>query len=100
MEGMQGILGPLLLFTVFIVFFIVLPQRKKLKQEKNFDKELSKGDRVITKSGLHGKILELGTDGTCVLETMAGKMKFERSALSIEMTTSLKKASSTAVTKK
>lgn len=90
-EGMQGIIGPLLLFTVFIVFFIVLPQRKKLKQEKNFDKDLKKGDRVITKSGLHGKILELNDNGTCVLETMSGKMKFERSALSIEMTQSLNK---------
>lgn len=91
-EGMQGILGPLLLFTVFIIFFIVLPQRKKAKQEKNFDSELKKGDKVITKSGLHGKILELGSDGTCVLETMAGKMKFERSALSIEMTQALHKS--------
>lgn len=91
-EGMQGILGPLLLFTVFIVFFIVLPQRKKAKQEKNFDKDLTKGDRVITKSGLHGKILELNDNGTCVLETMSGKMKFERSALSIEMSQALKKS--------
>lgn len=91
-EGMQGILGPLLLFTVFIVFFIVLPQRKKIKQEKNFDKDLKKGDRVITKSGLHGKILELNDNGTCVLETMSGKMKFERSALSIEMSQALKKS--------
>ncbi|WP_298350305.1 preprotein translocase subunit YajC [uncultured Dokdonia sp.] len=91
-EGLQGILGPLLLFTVFIVFFIVLPQRKKLKQEKNFDKDLKKGDRVITKSGLHGKILELNDNGTCVLETMSGKMKFERSALSIEMSQSLNKS--------
>ena len=91
-EGLQGILGPLLLFTVFIVFFIVLPQRKKLKQEKNFDKDLKKGDGVITKSGLHGKILELNDNGTCVLETMSGKMKFERSALSIEMTQALNKS--------
>lgn len=91
-EGLQGILGPLLLFTVFIVFFIVLPQRKKLKQEKNFDKDLKKGDRVITKSGLHGKILELNDNGTCVLETMSGKMKFERSALSIELTQALNKS--------
>lgn len=91
LDGLQGIIGPLLLFTVFIVFFIVLPQRKKIKQEKNFDKDLKKGDRVITKSGLHGKILELNDNGTCVLETMAGKMKFERSALSIEMSQSLNK---------
>ncbi len=82
------LLGPLLLFTVFIVFFIVLPQRKKQKQEKEFDKALKKGDKVITKSGLHGKILEL-QDKTCVLETGAGKMKFERSAISIEMSSKL-----------
>ncbi len=82
------LLGPLLLFTVFIVFFIVLPQRKKSKQEKEFDKGLKKGDKVITKSGLHGKILELH-DTTCVLETGAGKMKFERSAISIEMSSKL-----------
>lgn len=88
---MQGILGPLLLFTVFIIFFIVLPQRKKQKQEKNFDKDLKKGDRVITKSGLHGKILELNDKGTCIIETMSGKMKFERSALSIEMSQALNK---------
>ena len=77
-----------MLFTVFIVFFIVLPQRKKQKQEKEFDKALKKGDKVITKSGLHGKILELH-DTTCVLETGAGKMKFERSAISIEMSSKL-----------
>ncbi|MFT5890824.1 MAG: preprotein translocase subunit YajC [Dokdonia sp.] len=85
---MSELIGPLLLFTVFIVFFIVLPQRKKLKQEKSFDKGLKKGDKVITKSGLHGKILELH-DTTCVLETGAGKMKFERSAISIEMSSKL-----------
>lgn len=86
---MQSLLGPILLFTVFIIFFIVLPQRKKIKQEKEFDQGLKKGDRIITKSGLHGKILDLNNDGTCVIETGAGKMKFERSALSIEMSKKL-----------
>lgn len=83
---MQQFLGPLLLFAVFIIFFIVLPQRKKMKQEKNFDKGLSKGDKIVTKSGLHGKLLEINDDGTCIIETGAGKVKFERSALSMEMT--------------
>lgn len=86
---MGELIGPLLLFTVFIIFFIVLPQRKKVKQEKDFDKALKKGDKVITKSGLHGKVLELNDNGTCILETGAGKMKFERSAISIEMSTKL-----------
>lgn len=89
-SDMQSLLGPILLFAVFIIFFIVLPQRKKIKQEKEFDTGLKKGDKVITKSGLHGKVLELNSDGTCIIESGAGKMKFERSALSIEMSKKLK----------
>ena len=92
MGDLKGAMPMLLLFVVFVVFFIVLPQRKKVKQEKEFDADLKKGDRVITKSGLHGKILELNNDGTCIIESGAGKMKFERSALSIEMSKKLKES--------
>jgi preprotein translocase subunit YajC len=66
---------------------------KKQKQELNFSKEIKKGDKVITKSGMHGKIVELNdTDNTCVVETGAGKIKFERSALSLELSSKLNKA--------
>ncbi|MFT5861754.1 MAG: preprotein translocase subunit YajC [Flavobacteriales bacterium] len=85
MGDLGQLAGPILLFAVFIIFFIVLPQRKKIKQEKNFDSGLTKGDKVVTKSGLHGKVLELNSDGTCIIETGAGKMKFERTAISIEL---------------
>ena len=51
---------------------------------------MKKGDRVITKSGMHGKISAINDkDNSCVVETLAGKIKFERSALSIEMTQKL-----------
>nr|AOE06918.1 preprotein translocase subunit YajC [uncultured bacterium] len=51
---------------------------------------MKKGDRVITKSGMHGKIAALNDkDNSCVVETLAGKIKFERSALSIELTQKL-----------
>ena len=63
---------------------------KRAKQEKKFAAELKKGDRVITKSGLHGKIMDLNEkDGSCVIETMAGKLKFDRSAISMEMSKKL-----------
>jgi len=86
---MDQLLGPLLLFSVFIIFFIVLPQRKKMKQEKKFYGELKKGMKVITNGGLHGKILELNDDGTCVIETGAGKMKFDKTAISVEKSNKL-----------
>lgn len=77
---------------IFVVayFFMIRPQMKRAKDEKKFAAELKKGDRVITKSGMHGKIMELNDkDMSCVIETMAGKIKFSRSAISMEMSRKL-----------
>lgn len=81
---------PLIAIFIVFYFFMLAPQRKRQKQEKKFSEELKKGDKVITKSGLHGKIVELSDkDTSCVIETMAGKLKVERSALSMEMSAKL-----------
>ena len=88
MENLQSF-APLLLMFVVVYLFMIRPQMKRQKQEKNFAKELKKGDKVVTKSGLHGKILDLYEDGTCVIESGAGKMKYERSAISMEMSAKL-----------
>jgi len=71
-------------------FFIMRPQQKKVKQEKEFEAGLKVGDKIITKSGFHGKIAELG-DTTAVIETMSGKLKIERSAISLELTAAMNK---------
>jgi|TARA_B100000780_G_scaffold207073_1_gene147453 preprotein translocase subunit YajC len=83
---------PLLLFTGAIFFLMILGPMRKQKKEKNFLTQLKKGERVITKSGLHGKIVEIieGSD-TCILETMAGKIRYEISAISHEMSLKLNK---------
>ena len=78
------------LMIVVIYFFMILPQQKKLKKEKEFENGLKVGVKIITKSGLHGKISELA-ETTVVVETMSGKLKMERSAISLEMTISLNK---------
>jgi preprotein translocase subunit YajC len=88
MEQIQGFLPIILLFLVMYLF-LIRPQMKKQKQEKQFAAAIKVGDKVVTKSGLHGKILSLNDDGTCIIETGAGKMKFERSALSMEMSSKL-----------
>lgn len=81
---------PFLLMFVVIYFFMIRPQQKKIKQEKQFDASLKVGDRIITKSGLHGKIAEL-SETTAVMETMSGKLKIERSAISLDLTAALNK---------
>lgn len=76
-----------------VYFFMIAPQMKRAKQEKQFAAALKKGDRVITKSGMHGKVVELNEkDNSCVIETLAGKIKFDRSAISMEMSKKLNPA--------
>lgn len=69
---------------VVIYFFMIRPQMRRQKAEKKFAHTIKKGDKVVTKSGIHGKIVDL-KDDSCIIETMAGKIKFERSAISMEL---------------
>jgi preprotein translocase subunit YajC len=82
--------APFLLMFVVIYFFMIRPQQKRAKAEKEFESSLKVGDKIITKSGLHGKIAELA-ETTVVVETMSGKLKMERSAISMEMSAALAK---------
>ncbi|KFF06205.1 preprotein translocase subunit YajC [Flavobacterium reichenbachii] len=82
--------APYLLMFVVLYFFMIRPQQKRAKNEKEFESGLKVGDKIITKSGFHGKIVELA-DTTVVIETMSGKLKLERSAISMEMSAALNK---------
>ncbi|HBR54958.1 MAG TPA: preprotein translocase subunit YajC [Flavobacteriaceae bacterium] len=84
MESLQSF-APLILMFLVVYLFMIRPQMKRSKNEKQFAADLKRGDKVVTKSGMHGKILDLNDDGTCIIETGAGKMKFERSAISMEL---------------
>lgn len=88
-EGLSAFLPFIAMFAV-VYFFMIAPQMKRAKQEKKFVNEMKKGDRIITKSGMYGKILELNDkDNSCVIETLSGKIKFDRSAISMEMSKKL-----------
>lgn len=81
---------PLVGIFVVAYFFMIRPQMKRQKDEKKFSVDLKKGDKIITKSGMYGKMLDLSEkDNSCVIETMAGKIKFDRSAISMEMSKKL-----------
>lgn len=84
-------LFPLALLVVF-VFFIILPPINRSKNEKKFASSLKRGTRVITKSGMYGKIFEINDkDDSCIIETQAGKIKFDRQAISMDLTQKLNK---------
>lgn len=69
---------------VVMYLFMIRPQQKKQNDQKKFLSELKKGDLVVTIGGLHGKIYELD-ELTLMLEVERGvKLKFDRSAISLE----------------
>ncbi len=76
--------------AVIIYLFMIRPQQKRAKNEKEFESSLKVGDKIVTKSGFHGKVVELA-ETTAVIETMSGKLKIERSAISLEMSAALNK---------
>jgi preprotein translocase subunit YajC len=82
--GQIGQFLPIILMFVVVYFLMIRPQQQKAKKEKEFEAALKVGDKIITKSGIHGKIAEL-YDDSVVVETMAGKIKMERSAISLEL---------------
>lgn len=75
---------PFALMFIVLYLFMIRPQIKKQKNEKKFQSEIGKGSKVVTTSGIHGKIVEL-SDTTVVIETGAGKIKFEKSSISMEL---------------
>ena len=88
--GDLGQFLPLLLIFAVAYFFMIRPQIKRQKDEKKFAEALKKGDKIITKSGLYGKVIDLNDkDFSCIIETMAGRLKFDRSAISMELSKKL-----------
>ena len=82
---------PLALLLVFFLF-IILPPINRSKNEKKFASSLKRGTRVITKSGMYGKVFEINDkDDSCIIETQAGKIKFDRQAISMDLTQKLNK---------
>lgn len=84
-ESLMNMLPYVAMIAVFY-FLIIRPQMRRQKKEKLFQAEIKKGAKIVTTSGIHGKIVEINdTDNTVTIETGAGKIKFERSAISMEM---------------
>ena len=84
-----GMLPQLLMFGAIILvfyFFMIRPQQKKAKDQRKFIEEIKKGDYVVTIGGAHGEIAELEGD-TFILEVeKGGRIRFNKSAISLDAT--------------
>jgi preprotein translocase subunit YajC len=67
MQAMQPILMMLVMFGIFY-FILIRPQMRKQREQQAMLQKLGKGDEVITRGGLIGKITGVGDDGVLVIE--------------------------------
>jgi preprotein translocase subunit YajC len=81
--GIMGFL-PMILIVVIFYFFMIRPQMKKAKDHKKYLEELKVNDKVVTSSGIHGRITEI-SDTTVLLDVGSNvKLRFDKSAISLD----------------
>jgi preprotein translocase subunit YajC len=88
-SGGSGQIFQLIFFGAIILvfyFFMIRPQQKKAKDHRKFTEEIKKGDYVVTIGVSHGYVGELEGD-TFILEVeKGGRIRFNKSAISMEAT--------------
>ncbi|MBR4199345.1 MAG: preprotein translocase subunit YajC [Bacteroidales bacterium] len=65
--GGMGFWIMMIAFIAIFYLFLIRPQQKRQKKEREFRERLQKGDRVVTSGGIHGKVHEIN-DNTIVID--------------------------------
>lgn len=91
-----GAFMPIMLIGMVAVmyFFMIRPQQKRAKEQKMFQDSLGTGEKIVTASGIHGRITRMNEDGTVVVEIDRNtNVTMDRSAISVDMTMAYRKKS-------
>ena len=82
-SGMTSLIMFAMIFAV-MYFFIIRPQIKKQKKEKEYRSKLKKGDKVVTIGGIHAKILDI-KEFYFIIETHGkNTLKIDKNAVSMD----------------
>lgn len=82
MDGVMQFL-PIILMFVVLYFMMIRPQQKKAKEHKALIDALTKGDEVMTQSGIAGRITKVNDDFVTV--EIADKVEVQMQKPSIAM---------------
>ncbi len=72
------------LIVLIMYFFMLRPQMRKVKIEKQFKESINKGDKIVTIGGIHGKIIEIAETTFLIEIDNNVKIRIEKSAVSAE----------------
>ena len=78
-----GIMQLVLMVGLFVLFYFIAirPQRKRQKEHAELVANLSKGDEVVTNSGILGKVVKLDDNYVVLQVTDNVELKFQRVAV-------------------
>ena len=78
--GMQQIIMIVAMIGIFY-FFMIRPQMKRNKEQRNFRDALKAGDAVVTTGGIHGEIDQINETEVILKVESGAKMRVEKAAL-------------------
>lgn len=91
----SGGTSTLVMFGIMILifwFFIIRPQSKQQREQRQFIDGLKKGDEVVTASGLIGRINKIDGEIVTLEVDKQVYMRFSKGSVSKQMTDALEKA--------
>lgn len=72
---------PILILFVAMWFILIRPAQKRQKATQEMQRNLKRGDKVVTIGGLHGEVEAIEENVVYLLVDGKTKLKFERQAI-------------------
>jgi preprotein translocase subunit YajC len=91
LQAASGISNMIFIGAMIVVmyFFLIRPQQQKQKKQEDFVNGMQKGDKVVTTSGIHGKIMEINPENgvvTLLIDKVKGvTIQIQKSGISKEL---------------
>lgn len=91
--GLMGMLFPLAIFILIFYFFIIRPQRKRDKQQKNMIDSIARGDQIVTVGGFFGTVREVRDDSFQIEIAEGVRVRILKSAVQTKVVAKAQEAS-------
>lgn len=76
-----GTIAPLILMFVLFYFLLIRPQQKRQKAVQQMQRDLKKGDKIVTIGGLHGFVDSIDDNKAVIKCGDGSRLTYERSAI-------------------